>query len=234
MKWTSKISKNEVYYNIVVASKERGARFRAKLRADPAAREENLAKRRGKVVSTDASTSGWGALLKGRPFFGQWSEREKLLYINCLEMMAVDNALRHFCPLIKGHHVLVRSDMSVVAYINRQGGIRSRNLYRLTERLLVWAQHNLRSLRAAHVPGHLNVGPDRLSRDNVPTGEWSLHPQTVQLLWKTFGRVKVDLFASQENAHCPEFFSKSRDALAHVWPRCPLYAFPPSRCYLGY
>ena len=37
----------------------------------------------------------------------------------------------------------------------------------------------------------------------------------------------LDLFASQENAHCQVFFSKSRDALAHVWPRCPLYAFPP-------
>ncbi|CAM4648922.1 unnamed protein product [Leuciscus chuanchicus] len=77
-----------------------------------------------KVVSTDASTSGWGALLEGRPLFGQWSEREKLLHINCLEMMAVDNALRRFCPQIKRHHVLVRSDnMSVVAYINHQGGI---------------------------------------------------------------------------------------------------------------
>ena len=51
-----------------------------------------------KVVSTDAFTSGCGALLEGRPFFGQWSEREKLLHINCLEMMAVDNALRRFLP----------------------------------------------------------------------------------------------------------------------------------------
>ncbi|CAM4570104.1 unnamed protein product [Leuciscus chuanchicus] len=38
---------------------------------------------RVKVVSTDASTSGWGVLLEGRPFFGQWSEREKLLHIKC-------------------------------------------------------------------------------------------------------------------------------------------------------
>ncbi|XDV31685.1 hypothetical protein PO909_002648 [Leuciscus waleckii] len=122
-----------------------------------------------RVVSTDASTSGWGALLEDRPFFGQWSEREKLLHINCLEMLAVDNALTRFCPQIRGHHVLVRSDnMSVVAYINHQGGIISRTLRRLTERLLVWAQHNLCSLRAAHVPGHLNVGPDRLSRNNLP------------------------------------------------------------------
>jgi len=32
----------------------------------------------------DASTSGWGALFECRPFFGQWSEQEKLLHINNL------------------------------------------------------------------------------------------------------------------------------------------------------
>ncbi|CAM4454824.1 unnamed protein product [Leuciscus chuanchicus] len=53
---------------------------------------------RVRVVSTDVSTSGWGVLLEGRPFFGQWSEREKLLHINCLEMLAVDNALTRFVP----------------------------------------------------------------------------------------------------------------------------------------
>ncbi|XDV35989.1 hypothetical protein PO909_005843 [Leuciscus waleckii] len=123
-----------------------------------------------KVVSTDASTSGWGALLEGRPFFGQWSEREKLLHIKCLEMLAVDNALRRFRPQIKGHHVLVRSDnMSVVAYINHQGGIRSRTLHRLTEHILIWAQHNLRSLRAAHVPGiRTDQGERMLSATRSP------------------------------------------------------------------
>jgi len=37
---------------------------------------------------------------------------------------------------------------------------------------------------------------------------------------------EIDLFASEENAHCPIFFSKSEDALAQDWPRRPLYAFP--------
>ncbi|KAG1925996.1 apolipoprotein L3-like, partial [Pimephales promelas] len=81
-----------------------------------------------KVVSTDASNSGWGALYKGRPTFGLWSSQEKSLHINCLEMKAVENALRFFLPFLKGHHVLVRTDnMSVVSYINRQGGLRSQN-----------------------------------------------------------------------------------------------------------
>ena len=181
-----------------------------------------------KVVSTDASNLGWGALFEGRPVFGHWSDQENLLHINCLEMLAVEKALMHFLPFLRGHHVLVRTDnTSVVAYVNRQGGVRSKQLCALTERLLVWAQHSLRSLRASHVPGHLNEGPDRLSRDNVPPGEWSLHPQTVQSLWRRFGRAKVDLFASIDNAHCPAFFSKSEDALAQSWPSGPLYAFPP-------
>ena len=181
-----------------------------------------------KVISTDASKLGWGALFEGKPVFGLWSDQEKCLHINCLEMIAVENALKRFLPFIQDHHALVRSDnMSVVSYVNRQGGVRSRNLCNLTERLLVWAHRSLRSLRAVHVPGHLNVGPDRLSRDNIPPGEWSLHPQTVQFLWRLFGRAEIDFFASRDNAHCPNFFSKSEDALSQTWPSLPLYAFPP-------
>ncbi|CAM4578880.1 unnamed protein product [Leuciscus chuanchicus] len=57
------------------------------------------------------------------------------------------HALRHFLPCLRGHHVLVRTDnMSVVAYVNRLGGIRSKNLNALAECLLVWAQHSLLSL----------------------------------------------------------------------------------------
>ena len=51
-------------------------------------------------------------------------------------MIAVENALKRFLPFIRDHHVLVRSDnMSVVSYVNRQGGVWSRNLCNLTERL---------------------------------------------------------------------------------------------------
>ncbi|XDV38527.1 hypothetical protein PO909_007906 [Leuciscus waleckii] len=163
-----------------------------------------------KVISTEASNLGWGALFEGKPVFGLWSDQEKCLHINCLEIIVIKNALKRFLPHIRDHHVLVRSDnMSMVSYVNRQGGVRSRNL------------------GAVHVPGHLNVGPDRLSRDNIPPGEWFLHPQTVQLLWHLFGRAEVNLFGSKDNAHCPMFFSKSEDVLAQTWPSRPLYAFPP-------
>ncbi len=124
--------------------------------------------------------------------------------------------------------MLIRSDnMSVVSYINHQGGVSSKRLFILAERLLEWAQLNLRSLRAAHLPGRLNQGADMLSRSNVPSEEWMLHPQVVQKIWKTFGKAEVDLFASKDNSHCPTYYSKDRDALAHDWPNLLLYAFPP-------
>ncbi len=49
----------------------------------------------------------------------------------------------------------------------------------------------------------------------------------VHKMFEVCGRARVDLFASEDNSHCPIFFTKSTDALAHEWPSLPLYAFPP-------
>ncbi|CAM4654772.1 unnamed protein product [Leuciscus chuanchicus] len=64
-----------------------------------------------------------------------------------------------------------------------------------------------------------------LSRGKVSPGEWSLHPQMVQLIWSIFSEAEVDLFASEDNAHCRLFFSRNTDTLAHEWPNRPLYAY---------
>merc|ERR1712082_258124 len=61
---------------------------------------------------------------------------------------------------------------------------------------------------------------------------WSLNQAVANQIWQRFGRPQVDLFASEENSKCPQFFSMSGqaplglDALAHPWPRGLLYAFP--------
>ncbi len=124
---------------------------------------------RRKVVSTNASNTGWGALCEGNPTFGSWSIAESRLHINWLEMMAVFRALQTFLPDLKGHHMLVCSDsMTVVAYINSQGRLTSKHLFEMVRHLLEWANLNLRSLRAAHVPGVLNQD------------QWMLQPQKVQ------------------------------------------------------
>ncbi len=167
-------------------------------------------------------------LCEGKPAFGHWSKAEKGFPVNCLEMVTVCRACQFFLPDLIGQYVLIHLDnMSVVSYINHQGGLSLKHLFILVEYLLEWAQLNLRSLRAAHLPVKLTQGADMLSRSNVPSEEWMFHPQTVQVIWKIFGRAEVDLFAFKDSSHCPTYNLKVRDALAHDWPNLLLYAFPP-------
>ena len=188
-----------------------------------------------KVVTTDASLTGWGATHEGRSINGLWDVHMRTLHINRLELMAVWLALRHFLPVLRGHHVLVRTDnTTVVAYVNKQGGLRSLHMHTLAHRLILWSSTRLLSLKATHVPGVLNLGADLLSRGNPRYGDWTLHSDVMAQIWLRNGQAKVDLFASGENAQCSMFFSlRDRnaplgiDALAHQWPHVLLYAFPP-------
>ncbi len=185
------------------------------------------------VVYTDASAKGWGATFNGHAVSGVWTGPQLHWHINCLELLAVHLALNRLKRRLRGEHVLVRTDnTATVAYINRQGGLRSRRMSQLARHLLLWSRKHLRSLRAIHIPGLLNRIADELSRAALP-GEWRLHPQTVQLIWQRFGLAQVDLFASLETSHCQLFYSLTdgtlgTDALAHSWPRgLRKYAFPP-------
>ena len=75
---------------------------------------------------TDASNEGWGAHLEQSSTKGLWSDQEKRLHINVLELKAVSLALRHFKDQCQDQTVLVVTDNStMVAYINKQGGTHS-------------------------------------------------------------------------------------------------------------
>ena len=188
-----------------------------------------------KVVTTDASMSGWGGICEHRHVRGLWSADLQRSHINYLELLAVFLTLKRFLSVLAGRHVLIRTDnTTTVAYINRQGGLRSRHLHMLARRLILWSNKRLLSLRATHIPGVLNRGEDLLSRSAPLYGEWTLHPAIVEQVWHRFGRATVDLFASKENTQCPLFFSirdpdspLGVDALTRVWPSVLLYAFPP-------
>ncbi len=186
------------------------------------------------VVTTDASSTGWGATCNGQAASGLWTGPRLLWHINCLELWAVHLALRQFRPLLLGKHVLVRTDnTAAVSYINRLGGIRSHRMSQLARHLLLWSHTQFKSLRAVHIPGQLNRAADALSRQLTFPGEWRLHPETIRLIWSRFGEAQVDLFASPESSHCQLYFSLTEgplgtDTLAHSWPRAlRKYAFPP-------
>ncbi len=117
------------------------------------------------VVTTDASSTGWGATSNGQAASGLWTGPRLLWHINCLELWTVHLALRQFPPLLLGKHVLVCMDnTAAVSYINRLGCIRSHRMSQLARHLLLWSHTQFKSLRAVHIPGKLNHAADVLSR----------------------------------------------------------------------
>ncbi|XP_072219103.1 uncharacterized protein [Leuresthes tenuis] len=190
---------------------------------------------RREVVETDASLSGWGAIWQHRTIKGRWSPQHRWEHINVLELRKIYLALQHFIPVLKGRHVLVRTDStSAVYHINHQGGTRSKQGLQVSKQLLTWAFPHFLSLRAIHLPGIQNKVADVLSRQGLPQGDWRLHPEVVEMIWSKYGRAEVDVFASESSTHCPLWYSLMRgtsplgqDALAHAWPPRLLYAFPP-------
>jgi hypothetical protein len=77
-----------------------------------------------RVLSTDASLSGWGGHLYDQTASGVWTDLEARSHINLLELWAVRNTVQVFEESLRGCRVLVQSDNStVVAYMNKEGGL---------------------------------------------------------------------------------------------------------------
>ncbi len=115
---------------------------------------------------------GLGSAVRGQTDLRSLVRRGVGAYTNCLEMLALSQACQFFLPDIQGHHVLVRSDSrSVVSYIKHQGGLVSKRLCALANDLLVWAQNNLRSLKAMYVPVK-HVEDESLQRNGLSTRSW--------------------------------------------------------------
>ena len=116
-------------------------------------------------IFTDASNEGWGAHLDDHTARGTWSLPESKLHINHLELKAVFLALKEFRTLVCNKTVLIATDnTTVVAYINKEGGMKSGSLCALLWRILSWCTRLQVTLRARHIPGRLNVIADKLSR----------------------------------------------------------------------
>ena len=90
-------------------------------------------------IFTDASKEGWGAHLNEHTARGTWSLPESKLHIKHLELKAVFLAFKAFQDLCSNNIVLVATDnTTVVAYINKEGGMKSGPLCALLWRILTW------------------------------------------------------------------------------------------------
>ena len=155
-----------------------------------------------------------------------WSDTESPLHINFLKLKAVSLALKSLKLLCRDQIVLVAMDnTTVVCYINKEGGMKSGSLCALLWRLLSWCHPRRIVLRARHIPGHLNVISDKLSRHNqVIQTEWSLSQQVFDLLCSRWARTQLDLFATRFNHKLPSF-----GVFRQGWSMYPLPCFgnPP-------
>ena len=96
-------------------------------------------KRHSIQLFTDASNVGWGTLLDQISTKGLWSDVEKRLHINVLELKAVSLALRNFKDQCQNQTVLVATDNStVVAYIDKQGGTHSAEMCAILWKIMTW------------------------------------------------------------------------------------------------
>ena len=162
---------------------------------------------------TDTSHEGWCAHLEQTSTKGLWSDREKRLHINVLELKAVSLALRSFKDQCQNQAVLVATDNStVVAYINKQGGTHSAEMCALLWKIMTWCHHYQITFKARHIPGCLNVMADLLSRLNqVQSTEWSLHLHVFHQICQKWFTPPVDLFATHLNHKLPLYVSPVPD-----------------------
>ena len=134
-------------------------------------------------IFTDTSKEGWGAHLNELTARGTWSLPEIRLHINRLELKAVFLDLKEFQDFCSNNIVLVATDnTTLVAYINKEGGMKSGPLCALLWRILTLCTRRQVILNARHIPGRLTM-IDKLSRlgQTIQT-EWSLHPEVFQAL----------------------------------------------------
>lgn len=187
------------------------------------------------TILTDASKQGWGAVLDLDQTGGAWNPLERNWHINKLEMVAVQRALLHFQTEIEGKSILIKSDnKTVVAFINHQGGTRSRTLCFLTLEILQWCINQAIYIRASYIPGKDNYIADFISRGRYLPTEWMLHPVITRHIFNRFGQPSVDLFASELNRQLQTYCTKHRDpkalatdAFSIPWNNVLSYAFPP-------
>ena len=106
------------------------------------------------MITTDASKTGWGAMMNGTHTQGAWSEKETQLHINRLELRAARFALQAFTKSHQNIHVHLRMDNSTaVAHVNKRGGNRSQSLVKETKELWQFCLERKITVTAEHLPG---------------------------------------------------------------------------------
>ena len=190
-----------------------------------------------RYLFTDSSMSGWGAHMDTLTASGLWSDHQSQSHINVLELHAVWLGLKAFSQQLTNANVALMCDnTSAIAYLKNQGGTMSQEMCDLSIEVCKWAEERHMTLIPRHLPGHLNVLADALSRKGqiLPT-EWSMNQTIIDRIFHLWGKPHVDLFALNLNkklatyiSPIPEVGAWKVDSLVQSWSNLYAYAYPPT------
>lgn len=189
------------------------------------------------LVFTDASTAGWGIVCGSDTWKGVWQRQNH--HINWLELRTVLLALQLLQFRLRRKTVCVMIDnTTAVAYIKKEGGVRSKSLTKLARKIALLAFENEITLVPRHIAGQCNVLADLASRVNqIVPSEWTVSDALLQRIisLSPWGKPAIDLFANQWNHRLPRYVSPcpdpsaiAQDALSWHWPEEVMYAYPPT------
>jgi hypothetical protein len=113
---------------------------------------------------TDASGSHYAGVFGAKWFSGAWPPSWQEHHITVKELFPIVLAVQIWAPLWKNHKLMFFSDnMAVVDIINAQSS-KDKLIMLFVRRLVLICLINNILFKSLHVPGHLNVTADRLSR----------------------------------------------------------------------
>jgi hypothetical protein len=186
------------------------------------------------VVTTDASSFGWGGWLGSEDAQGFWTRAEAKRSSNKRELHTTVLVVQAFRRKLAGSTVEIRTDnLTTMAYINHQGG-RDSALTELVRPLWDWALQTRTTIFATYIPGKVNDRADRLSRRKRDRTDWMLNKALFGRLSRQLGPFTLDLFATRLNAQVPRYVSRfpdpgatSVDAFRQDLRKERAYANPP-------
>lgn len=120
-------------------------------------------------IFTDASTTGWGAACRDDSTMGPWSEQERLLHINYLEILAAFLGLKAYAKDVFNCQILLRVDnTTAISYINRMGGVQFPHMTDITKKLWQWCEAKNIFIYADYIRSCDNTVADAESRKTHP------------------------------------------------------------------
>ena len=172
---------------------------------------------------------GWGAHMAKLTASGRWSATMKDLELHAIWLGLED--------ILQDSNVAIMCDnVSAIAYLRNQGGTRSQQMCHMAIDTCTceWAEKRSMTLIPRHLPGHLNVLADHLSRrDQILKSEWSLNPAVARHVFRVWGSPQVDLCVLKCNTKIATYMSPfpepktwKVDSLVQSWEGLYAYMYP--------